>query len=112
MTAFFSFLHVVAAIFLVVVILMQAGRGGGLTEGFAAAETMFGSRTNEFMVRTTTILASVFLATSLLLAHLSAKQEESLLKEMKAPATAEQPSAASNQPSAPAPVPAPDAAAQ
>ena len=70
MTGVFIFIHVVACVFLVCVILMQSGRGGGLTEGFAPAESLFGAKTNQFMVRTTVILALVFLCTSLSLAYL------------------------------------------
>lgn len=113
MTAFLTFIHVASAIFLVVVILMQAGRGGGLTEGFAAAESMFGAKTSEVMVRTTTILASIFLVTSLSLAHFSSKQEESLLKGVvpeQSGQTVPQLPAAENSPSA-QPVATPESAA-
>jgi len=61
---------------------MQAGRGGGLTEGFAAAENMFGARTNEFMVRATAVLAVIFLVTSLTLANLSARRDQSLMERL------------------------------
>ena len=60
---------------------MQAGRGGGLTEQFASAESMFGAKTNEFMVKTTTVLAALFLITSVSLAYLSARKEQSLIPE-------------------------------
>jgi preprotein translocase subunit SecG len=53
-----------------------------LTESFASAESMFGAKTNELMVRATVILAAVFLTTSLALAHLSSKRERSLLTEV------------------------------
>jgi len=81
MTGLFIFFHSVCAILLITAILMQSGRGGGLTESFASAESMFGARTNEFMVRATMILAGVFLVTSLTLAHLSSKKERSLLAD-------------------------------
>ena len=59
---------------------MQKGRGGGLTESFAAAESMFGAKTNAFMVKTTAVLASLFLATCLSFAYLSARQNRSLME--------------------------------
>ena len=65
MTGFIIFIHTIICIFLVVIILMQSGRGGGLTENFAAAESMFGAKTNVFLIRGTTILASLFLVTCL-----------------------------------------------
>ena len=79
MIGFIAFLHSVLCICLIVVILMQSGRGGGLTEAFASAESMFGAKTNEMMVKITAILAVLFLVTSLSLTHLNAKQERSLM---------------------------------
>ncbi len=71
--------HVLACILLLIVVLMQSGRGGGLTQAFAAAESVFGPKTNSLLVRATTILALVFLVTSLSLAYLSAQKDKSLL---------------------------------
>ncbi len=75
-------IHSIVCVLLVTVILMQSGRGGGLTEGFAAAETMFGARTNEFMVRATSILAVLFVITSLSLAYFSARRDQSLMERL------------------------------
>jgi preprotein translocase subunit SecG len=82
MAAFITIIHILACILLIAVILMQAGRGGGLTEGFASAESMFGAKTNVFMVRTTAIVALVFLVTSLGLAYLSAERQASLIEKV------------------------------
>jgi len=79
MTGFVMFLHAAISILLVTVILMQSGRGGGLTEGFASAESMFGAQTNEFMIKATTVITAVFLATCLGLAVLSAQSGKSLM---------------------------------
>ena len=79
MFGFIIFVHTLACILLVVIILMQSGRGGGLTEGFSAAESMFGAKTNVVLVKTTTILASVFLVTCLSLAFLSSQKDKSLM---------------------------------
>jgi len=81
MIPFFTVIHTLCCLLLIAAILMQSGRGGGLTESFAPAESMFGAKTNEFMVRTTVIFALVFLVTSLSLARFSAKKEESLIPE-------------------------------
>ena len=81
MIGFFIVVHALVCVLLIVLILMQSGRGGGLTEAFASAESMFGAKTNEFMVRATTIFAAVFLVMSLSLAYLSAKQERSLIPD-------------------------------
>jgi len=84
---FVLFIHVVACILLVLAVLMQAGRGGGLTETFQSAESMFGTQTNVFMVRVTTVLAVIFLSTSLFLAYSSSKGQKSLMANQKLLAT-------------------------
>ncbi len=80
---FILFLHIASCILLVITILMQAGRGGGLAESFASAESMFGTQTNTFMVRTSTVLATIFLSTSLVLAINGSKGEKSLMANKK-----------------------------
>jgi len=81
MTGFFMFLHAIICIFLVTVILMQSGRGGGLTESFSSAESLFGAKTNEFMIKATTVFASLFFVTCLGLAVISAKKDKSLMSD-------------------------------
>jgi preprotein translocase subunit SecG len=76
---FILVIHVIVCVLLVIVILMQSGRGGGLTETFQSAESMFGTQTNVFMVRLTTILAVIFLSTSLILTFNSSKVSRSLM---------------------------------
>ena len=85
---FIVILHVIVSILLVISILMQAGRGGGLAESFASAESMFGTQTNAFMVRLSTILAVVFFSTSLILAMNSSKMDKSLMSKAKLPVQA------------------------
>lgn len=79
MTGFVMFLHALVSVLLLVIILMQSGRGGGLTEGFASAESMFGAQTNEFMIKATTVFAGLFLITCLGLAVLSSQKGKSLM---------------------------------
>ena len=88
MFTFVVIVHVLSCILLAVTVLMQSGRGGGLTDAFAAAESMFGAQTNSFLIRATTVLAIIFLCTSLSLAFLSAQKNKSLL--MKAGAKQEE----------------------
>jgi preprotein translocase subunit SecG len=76
-------IHIIVCVLLVISILMQAGRGGGLTETFQSAESMFGTQTNSFMVRLTTIFAIIFLSTSLILAFNSSKGDKSLMANKK-----------------------------
>jgi preprotein translocase subunit SecG len=81
---FYGFLlvvHTLVAVLLIVVILIQRGRGGGLLETFSGVESMFGTKTNLFLTRTTAVLASLFLFTSVFLALLAARQSRSLIDE-------------------------------
>lgn len=79
MITFIIALHITVCILLIFIILIQAGRGGGLVEGFSGVESMFGPKTNTFLTRTTTILSILFLFSCLSLALLSAKQSRSLM---------------------------------
>lgn len=96
--------HVIACILLIVLILIQSGRGGGLVEGFSGVESMFGPKTNVFLTRMTTVLGITFFLTCIALAFLSTQQSKSLMSRAKpqkietqsqAPQTTSQPSPAS-----------------
>jgi len=78
---FLLVIHVLVAVLLVAVILVQRGRGGGLLETFSGVESMFGTKTNLFLTRTTAVFASLFLFTSVFLALLAAHQSRSLIDE-------------------------------
>ena len=79
MTGFFMILHALVCVLLIVAILMQTGRGGGLTEGFGGAESMFGAQTNAVMIKATTVLATVFLVACLALAIVSSNKGQSIM---------------------------------
>lgn len=97
-------LHALICIFLIVIILMQSGRRGGLTESMAAAESLFGAQTNVFMVKATTIFAALFLVTCLSLAFLSSKQNQSLMSSKEFKGITPKPAGPqSKSPSAPTP---------
>ena len=67
MLIFTIVIHVIVCITLIAVILLQAGRGHGLAGGTFGAEmnTVFGSKTANFMTKLTTTCAVVFLITCL-----------------------------------------------
>ena len=88
MTGFIMFIHALVCVMLTAAILMQSGRGGGLTEGFASADSMLGAKTNEVMVKATTILTVVFLVTCLSLAVLSSRSGKSVMPDTVAPPVA------------------------
>ncbi|MBU1124756.1 MAG: preprotein translocase subunit SecG [Candidatus Omnitrophica bacterium] len=76
-------IHVFSCVLLIVIVLIQRGRGSGLVESFAGVESMFGTKTSAFLTRTTTILSVVFFLTCLSLAILSVRQSKSLMRNLK-----------------------------
>lgn len=80
MFAFFITIHIIACISLILIVLVQQGRGGGLIESFSSAESIFGTKTNTFLVKATSILAVVFFVTCLAIAFLSIQKNKSLIE--------------------------------
>jgi preprotein translocase subunit SecG len=76
-------IHVVACSLLILIVLVQQGRGGGLIESFSSAESIFGTKTSAFLVKATTVLAVVFFFTCLGLAFLSIQKNRSLVERYK-----------------------------
>jgi len=113
-------LHIVACLFLIIVVLLQQGKGQDLASAFGGGgtQTAFGPRGSaNVLSRATTILAGVFMVTSLALTILR-PQTRSILDNIKtaAPGPAAGPSAVPAQPPAarvasPAAVPPPSPAA-
>jgi preprotein translocase subunit SecG len=106
-------LHIVACLFLIAVVLLQQGKGQDLASAFGGGGTQaaFGPRGSATVLsRATTILAGLFMVTSLSLSVLR-HRETSILDQLAAPAASPSP-AASALPGAAAPAPAvPSAAA-
>lgn len=70
-------IHVLIAIAVVGLVLLQHGKGAdaGAAFGSGASQTVFGSQgSGSFLTRVTAILATVFFVTSLMLAYLSTEQ--------------------------------------
>jgi preprotein translocase subunit SecG len=68
MYTFFISIEILVSIFLMIVVLMQASKGGGLagTLGTSNLGTVFGvRRTSDFLTKTTTILATLFMVLAL-----------------------------------------------
>jgi preprotein translocase subunit SecG len=110
-------LHILAAVGIVVLVLLQHGKGAdmGAAFGSGSAGSLFGSAgAANFLSRTTAILAAVFFATSLGLTYFSVPARSGgVTQQLEVPAAP--PSAAKpgeTQPAAPAPsAPAPAAPA-
>ncbi len=91
MTTFLVIIHVIVCIALIGLVLIQRGRGAGLVESFAGVESMFGTKTNAFLTRTTTVLSIAFFMTCLVLAVVSVRQSKSLMGKIKTQAPVTQP---------------------
>jgi preprotein translocase subunit SecG len=102
-------LHVVACLFLIAVVLLQQGKGQDLASAFGGGGTQaaFGPRGSATVLsRATTILAGVFMVTSLSLSVLR-HRESSVLDRVPAPVPSPSasvaPAPAASVPAAPAP---------
>ncbi len=128
MFGFVIVIHALACALLIVLVLIQQGRGGGLIDSLSSAESIFGTRTNTFLIKATSVLAVVFFMTCLGLAFLSIQKNKSLIdtsykQTSSAPArplgvqtsapsdqkAQEETATAGTTPAAPSPAPATDA---
>jgi len=74
MTTFLVILHVIVCLAVVLVVLLQAGKGAdiGATFGSGGSQTIFGSRgAGTFLTKITAIAGTIFMLTSLALAIMS-----------------------------------------
>ncbi|MBO6948385.1 MAG: preprotein translocase subunit SecG [Rhodospirillales bacterium] len=105
-------IHLILAIALVAVILMQRSEGGALgmggSGGGGGGGFMTGRAAADVLTRTTAILATCFIATSIILAIMASQSRESGSILDQAPAQSEAPAAPSSTPTVPQPkTPAP-----
>jgi preprotein translocase subunit SecG len=87
---FVAVLFVLVSLVLILVVLMQKGRGGGLSGAFAGgmASGLLGSKTGDFLTWVTIVLVSVFLFLAVLMARY---YRPPVRFGREAPATARQP---------------------
>jgi preprotein translocase subunit SecG len=110
LTTLITVVHVVVCVFLILVILLQAGKGGGMGAAFggAGAQTVFGGRgAQTFLGKITAGAAAIFMLTSLGLAYQSSRSVSEIDREAAAPAPFQAP--ATPGPGAPGAAPAPEA---
>ncbi len=102
-------IHILACVALILVVLLQAGKGASMGAAFGgASQTVFGSAgATTFLAKMTTVVAILFMLTSLGLAYLSSGAGPSSLMDKTAPAAQQQQAApapaAQKQQAAPAP---------
>ena len=106
MYAVITIVHVLACIFLVLVVLLQTGRGADMGAVFGgSSSTVFGSSgAGNFLTRLTTATAILFMLTSLSLTYLSARQTTSTIFDT---APLAEPAPGTSEPASGAAVPAP-----
>jgi len=104
-----TIVHVLACIFLVLVVLLQTGKGADMGAVFGgSSSTVFGSSgAGTFLTRLTTATAIVFMLTSLSLTYFSARRNAATVFDT-APAASSPPSAP-EAPAPPEPAPQPQA---
>ena len=99
MTFLITILHVVVCIVLILVVLLQAGRGASMGAAFGgSSQTIFGSTgPGTFLGKMTTVVAMVFMLTSLTLSYTAIHRAPSLTD------SAPRPKAEKTLPQAPVP---------
>lgn len=78
--------HVITSVFLILVVLLQQGKGGGLGAAFGGGATaqVFGGRgAGNVLTRATAISASIFMLTSVTLAYISSSGDRALKERAK-----------------------------
>lgn len=83
MTVAITVLHVLVCFILILVILLQAGRGQGLTGpsfGSGNVDSLFGTRAADFLTKATSVAAICFLLTCIGLDYMEAQKSRSLLQ--------------------------------
>jgi preprotein translocase subunit SecG len=101
MTILLIVVHVVVSIALILIVLLQTGKGAdmGAAFGMGASQTLFGSTgAGGFLSKATTVAAVIFMLTSLTLAYMSGTRTGKSVMTEKPAATAPAPA-----PSAPEP---------
>jgi len=108
-----TFLHIVVCFVLILIVLLQAGKGANMGAAFGgSSQTVFGSSgAGTFLGKLTAGVAIVFMLTSLTLTYMANHRSTSSLMEQKAPAVDQTlPAKTPDAAIPPAPVTTPDAA--
>lgn len=74
-------IHVIVSLVLIAVILLQAGRGGGLSESFGGSQTqtILGTKSSLFLKRATAVAAVLYILVCLLLGVMTSSRGRSLV---------------------------------
>ena len=82
MSIFLTIIHVAACLILILVILLQVGRGHGLSGASfsGGVQSVFGVKAGSFLAKATTIAGIVFILTTISLDVIQAQQNKSLFQ--------------------------------
>jgi len=99
-----TIIHVLVSLGLILVVLLQTGKGAEVGAVFGgSSSTIFGSSgAGNFLTRLTTGMAIVFMATSLTLGYFAGRKPSSTIFDNRSPAPQALPAAPAQQQSAPA----------
>jgi len=102
-----TMLHILVCIALVLIVLLQAGKGAEMGAAFGgASQTIFGSSgAMGFLTKLTTVAAIIFMITSLLLAFASSRRASTVMKERPVQSVPAEPQKAPAPPQIPVPEP-------
>ena len=80
-------LHVIACVVLILVVLLQAGKGANMGAAFGgSSQTVFGSTgASTFLGKMTTVVAVLFMFTSFFLSYTASQREKSLFDASSRP---------------------------
>jgi len=78
---FITILHIVVCVVLVLVVLLQAGKGASMGAAFGgSSQTVFGSSgPGTFLSKMTTVVAAIFMLTALSLSYFSVHKQPTLM---------------------------------
>ena len=101
MSLFIIVIHVIVCIALIMIVLLQTGKGAdmGAAFGGGSSQTLFGSTgASTFLSKATTVAAIVFMITSLILAYIAgSKTVKSIVMDAQAPIEEKLPSSESSE---------------
>jgi preprotein translocase subunit SecG len=118
MTVFLTILHIIVCITLILIVLLQAGKGANMGAAFGgSSQTVFGSSgAGTFLGKLTAAVAIIFMLTSITLTYTASRKPSGLMDKASVPAARQAAPVApkpTTSPAAPAAtVPAPGAATQ
>ena len=81
MNVIVTFIHIIVCVILILVVLLQAGKGANMGAAFGgSSQTVFGSSgAGTFLGKMTTIVAAIFMLTSLTLSYFSLTKTSSIM---------------------------------